>query len=146
MDAYNSDELPHTIVFPQVEKLEAERKELRKERDTFYAAQRPIPRTIESRADALRSYRRSWEKPLEERQLLLRQEMDSVVILPGVSGSRSAQKFEARVRINWREPHPEYNGMSAEDAARTLLMTMTIPDEPPLESLPFYVKEDEATG
>ncbi|NHU85897.1 hypothetical protein GWK18_09930 [Kocuria sp. JC486] len=39
MSAYNNDELSGEVVFPQIKKFEAERGELRRERDDFYALQ-----------------------------------------------------------------------------------------------------------
>lgn len=129
MDAYNNDRLPGSIVFPQVEKLDQQRRDLRKDRETFYASQTPTPQVILSKMDAIKRYRKLHEETFEERQIVLRQEIESVVVAPGVRGhaGKSYATFKERVTINWREPHPEFNGRSAEDAADELLVNMPLP-------------------
>ncbi|MEQ6896224.1 recombinase family protein [Microbacterium sp. KR10-403] len=127
MEAYNSDRLSSSIVFPQVEKLDQQRRELVSERNRYNADTAPKPRVIVTREQAWRTYRRSRELPFDERRLILKQEIQSVVIMPGKPGSRKHSDFEARVKIHWEEPHPLYNGLTAEEAAYTLLTQINVP-------------------
>lgn len=133
MGAFNRDELPGSIAFPQVEKLERERKSLRSEADLFYSEQVSPKKVITSRDEALRLYRNFHEETFEARQLALSQEIERVVVSPGQHGyaGRSYEAFKDRVKIHWVEPHPEFNGRSAEEAAEDLLLHLRLPDEEP---------------
>lgn len=128
MAAYNADTLPGSIVFPQVEKLDQERRELRRDRESFYASQAAVPQAVTNWWVATRSFQSMMRETFENRQLLLRQEVESVIVGPGVRGNagKSSAAFEQRVTIQWREPHYEFNGRSAEVAAKELLAHMPL--------------------
>ncbi|MCM3615711.1 recombinase family protein [Microbacterium enclense] len=89
MNAFNADRLPGSIVFPQVEKLTQEQKDLRSERDRYNAehAEQIAPATIEDRvhAEADAVLKRS-SSLFEERAALMRRELRTVIVKKGVQG------------------------------------------------------------
>lgn len=131
MDAFNTGKLSGGIVFAQVEKLDQERRELNADRARYYASKAPQPRELVERSQAWKMYRRGIKAPFEERRLTLRREVESIAIFGGKQGSRKYADFEARIKINWVEPHPEFNGRSAEDAAKEPLSTVRLAGEKP---------------
>ena len=114
MEAYNTERLSGEIVFAQVDRLDQERKELRAERDAFYARQPRVAHadmTHEQRVGfATDKLIEGLSETFEDRQLTLRQEIDSIVIAPGIRGNagKSDEAFQKRITIIWREPHYEY--------------------------------------
>jgi DNA invertase Pin-like site-specific DNA recombinase len=135
MDAYNSDRLSPAIVFPQLDDLDRKRRDLRQERNLFYAEQESRTRSTDVPfADVLHRYRQLHEGLLEDRQLALQQEVDTIVIGPGLRGNagKGWDALVKRVTIQWKEPHHEFNGRSAEAAA--LEHGWTLPGDPDARS------------
>lgn len=131
MEAYNTDRLSGSIVFPQVERLDQERRQLQKERSVFYSEQRDKPTLIETREEAWARYKKMHEQSFEDTQLALRQEINSVVIGPGTRGhaGKSYEVFKKRVTIHWNEPHYEFDGMTAEELADTPLRKLGVGEQ-----------------
>jgi site-specific DNA recombinase len=127
MAAYSDGTLSSTIAFPQVDRLDQERRELTNERTRYYASITPKARTVIHKETAIRMLFALEELSFSDRQLTLRREVESVTILPGKPGARSQAEFVARVKINWVEPHVDYNGRNAEAAAAELLTHLELP-------------------
>ncbi len=134
MAAYHAEELSSSVVFPQVNELEGERKTLERERELFYANQRPasVP-MFPDRQAAWKSLRDMERAPFEERRLILRQELSALAIKPGKRGARGLNALRARLDFGWKEPHYRYNDMSAEELA-------ALPDLPIFRS-PEYMEK-----
>lgn len=132
MDAYLAGTLSGDVVFPTVAKLEERQRELRAMRQSFYETLPPPRPAVAERSDAVRRYRRLHEQSFEDKQLTIRQEIDYIVINKGKRGvaARDYQSFKQRVEIVWRQPHPTFNGLTAEQAADTLLTLMSMPGHP----------------
>jgi len=121
-EAFNSGALDGEIYIPQVTNLSNERKQLRAERDTFYASQAIVNRRrstsdrLEIAADKMLDRLRDT---FEDRQLRVASEVESVVILPGLRGNagKSDEAFESRIKIVWREPHYDFSKAATKAAA-----------------------------
>ncbi|GLJ62231.1 resolvase [Microbacterium barkeri] len=126
MAAYNRDELDRRLVFPEVQRLIKERDELERDRAAFRAEQLARPNRVATIEDAVGWFTGKLERSFEERQQSLREEIDFVVISKGTKAyggntpevARQAA-VEKRVSIVWKEPHYEYNGLTAEEAVET---------------------------
>lgn len=120
MDAYNAGTLPGPIVFAEADRLHAERSELQRERDR-YLAEKAVPvlevsssdETVTSVFEMLFGIDpvtgKRNEPTMEQKALLLRSEIDRVVIAKGERGraSQNAQNFMDRIRIEWHEDRTE---------------------------------------
>lgn len=100
MKVYSSGQLSGSIVFPQVEALETERKELEAERKNFYAE--------ESETDTTSRYElmKRWVKEdFASQRWAIERMVESIVIKRGEMGapSRSNSAFQQRYEINWRK-------------------------------------------
>lgn len=104
LSAFRSELLSGEIVFPQIQSLERERDELRRERDLFLSAQASPERQIKTGEDISSFMHEADSLPWERKQAVLRQELETVVIQKGVRGVRSRDKevFRSRVRIVWK--------------------------------------------
>ncbi len=120
MDAFNSERLSGDVVFSQVDKLDQERRTLRLERDLFYANLLKAPKPISSGEEVLELLKDTATRSFEERQLLLTQELEQVVILAGKrgGGSHKDETYYGRVKIVWKQPHAEFGKPNPEVAPR----------------------------
>lgn len=126
LDAYNSDVLSGSVVFPQLSKLDAEQKELLRSRDAHYAASAEPERSVRSGKDALRFLQEVDGMTFEEKRTVMRQEIEAVVVRKGVRGpqARTADALRERVRISWKHevaPFVEPKPMTFEDERQALL-------------------------
>lgn len=118
MAAYNADELAGSVALPMLEAFRVEQAGLIAERTKHYVSQQPKPRAFEDRPHAMQFYRKWREAPVEHRRKLLRTELEGVVIGPGIQGKRAQAQLESRVKIVWPEPHPIFDGRTAEEAVK----------------------------
>jgi site-specific DNA recombinase len=131
--AYNENELDGSIAIPMLNEFRKEQKELTSERTKHYALQAPKPRPFTDRPHAMKFYREWREAPLEERRKLIRTELKQVTIKPGIQGKRAQAQLLERVKIEWIQPHPIFDGRSAEDAVNepfTEFFARNFPKEP----------------
>jgi len=110
MDAFKNEQLSGDVVFPEVDELDKQRRTLRHERETFYAEQLAQPRRISTTEEVREFVLNKATLPFEERQLMLTQELEHVVVMPGRRGGGSARadEFNSRIKLVWKQPHPEY--------------------------------------
>ena len=108
-----------------MDKLNEERRTLQKERNEYEAQTVVATEVVQTADDALEWLYEAHTKPIEQRANALRQEIEYVTVHKGrrgVSGrSKRLDKLKAigeRTEISWREPHYEFNGVSAEEAAQ----------------------------
>lgn len=108
-----------------MDKLEEERRALQKERNEYEAQTVVATEVVQTADDALEWLYEAHTKPTEQRTNALRQEIEYITVHKGrrgVSGrSKRLDKLKAigeRTEISWREPHYEFNGVSAEEAAQ----------------------------
>lgn len=108
-----------------MDKLNEERRTLQKERNEYEAQTVVATEVVQTADDALEWLYEAHTKPIEQRTNALRQEIEYVTVHKGrrgVSGrSKRLDKLKAigeRTEITWREPHYEFNGVSAEEAAQ----------------------------
>src|SRR5699024_4993456 len=107
------------------DKLNEERRTLQKERNEYEAQTVVATEVVQTADDALEWLHEAHTKPIEQRTNALRQEIEYITVHKGrrgVSGrSKRLDKLKAigeRTEITWREPHYEFNGVSAEEAAQ----------------------------
>lgn len=118
MDAFNSDQMPGSIVFPQVQKLEEEQNELRRERAEFYAQ-------LSAEIDEITRSEHIWKllgesvhiTPLrdhtkepedsryDEKIAALKNEVLRVVVKksPGGKGAHTYEEFLKRLEVHWSD-------------------------------------------
>ncbi len=110
MEAFKNEQLSGDVVFPEVDALDKERRNLRLERDLFYANFLKAPKPIGTGEEVFDLFKETATRSFEERQLLLAQELDQVVILPGKrgGGSHKDETYYGRIKLGWKQPHPEY--------------------------------------
>ena len=108
-----------------MDKLNEERRTLQKERNEYEAQTVVATEVVQTADDALEWLYEAHTKPIEQRTNALRQEIEHITVHKGrrgVSGrSKRLDKLKAigeRTEISWREPHYEFNGVSAEEAAQ----------------------------
>lgn len=106
-----------------MDKLNEERRTLQKERNEHEAQTVKASEVIHTLDDAIEWFHDRNEKSMEERQLALQQEISYITVNKGTRGysgkSKHLTKLKAigeRIEITWREPHYEFNGVSAEEA------------------------------
>jgi uncharacterized protein YoxC len=106
-----------------MDKLNEERRTLQKERNEHEAQSVKASEVIHTLDDAIEWFHDRNEKSMEERQLALQQEISYITVNKGTRGysgkSKHLTKLKAigdRIEITWREPHYEFNGVSAEEA------------------------------
>lgn len=106
-----------------MDKLSEERRALQKERNEHEAQTVKSSEIIHTLDDAIEWFHDRNEKSMEERQLALRQEIEYITVNKGTRGysgkSKHHNKLKAigdRIEITWREPHYDFNGISAEEA------------------------------
>lgn len=126
----NGDMLLHLM-----DKLNEERRTLQKERSEYEAQTVVATQVVRTFDEAVAWFENRHEKSIEERQLALQQEIEHIVVQRGERGhsgkSHTGAKLDAiakRVTISWREPHYEFNGVSAEEAIHTVF-TGLVADE-----------------
>lgn len=103
--------------------LNEERRSLQKERNEHEAQTVQATEIVHTLDDAVEWYEDKHDKAVEERQLALQQEISYITVSKGTRGysgkSKRLDKLKAigeRIDISWREPHYEFNGISAEEA------------------------------
>jgi site-specific DNA recombinase len=102
--AHKSGELSPEIVFPQVAKLDQERRDLRLQREKFYAAQAAPPRATAFEGwDGIQDFMNAQQSiAWDALENVLRQELVNVVVRKGIKGKRLDNAgLEARVIILW---------------------------------------------
>lgn len=106
-----------------MDKLNEERRTLQKERNDHEAKTVQATEIVRTLDDAIDWFQEAHEKSTEERQLALQQELHHVTVHKGTRGysgrSKRLDKLKAigqRIEMSWREPHYEFNGLSAEEA------------------------------
>ncbi|GGO63227.1 resolvase [Microbacterium nanhaiense] len=129
MAAHGAGILSSEVVFPQIQKLEEERSQLRKERDDHYLTQQAAPANrLESVWTHTAALNRS-DALFEDKQSAIRSEVEAVFIEKAAKGpgSRSEEAFRKRIRIVWKQPHPEVEPLTDEDWAN---LKLTAADDP----------------
>lgn len=123
MDAFKNEQLSGDVVFPEVDALDKERRTLRHERETFYAERLSQPRRVGTAEEVWDFAQNKLTQPFEDRQLMLTQELEQVVVMPGLRGGGSSQAdaFNSRIKLVWRQPHPEYGTPAPMDDSPTEL-------------------------
>jgi site-specific DNA recombinase len=122
-NAYSEDEIDSTTYFPMIKRFRSEQADLIAQRTQHLASQRPKERVIKDADEAL-NFLRNWRhEPIERRRAALRDELHGIVIAPGEQGKRGHQTLVRRVKFGWKEPHPTFNGRSAEEAVNEPLMS-----------------------
>ncbi len=153
-DAYAENMLPGALYYSQIAKFRIEQQELAVERKAYYAMHKPRERIFKNVNEAIQFYLKWSEQPIERRRAALRDELDGIVISPGEQGKRGHAALVKRVKLGWKEPHPIFNGRSAEEAYREPLMAFATrehakedgrPTPPPRSDREAYEKwlEDE---
>lgn len=106
-----------------MDKLNEERRALQKERNEHEAQTVIASEVIHTLDDAIEWFHDRHEKSMEDRQLALQQEISYITVNKGTRGysgkSKHLTKLKAigdRIEITWREPHYEFNGMTAEES------------------------------
>ena len=104
MAAFNASQLSGEVVFPQIAKLEQERDDLRQQRVEFYAEDAQPARQVENAEDVIAFVKDVDGMTWPEKQAVLRQETETIVVQKGVRGvaSRSKEVFAKRVNIVWK--------------------------------------------
>lgn len=107
MDAWRAGRMPDEVVFPQVDLLHAEQRELRNAREAFLAVETPVePLTFATTKEVVDFAGDFFELPLAEMQAALRAEVRAVVVNRGVrgSGAKGWRAMTDRVSIVWMRP------------------------------------------
>ena len=149
MAAWDDGTLAASIVFPKLEDYRIEEADLAAQRSQHYARQMPSERLIKDADEAVRFYMNRHKEPIERRRVALRDELEAITIGPGEQGRRGHAAMVRRVKFGWKEPHPTFNGRSAEEAYNEPLMAFLTrehakedgePAPPPREDREAYEK------
>jgi len=123
MEAHSSGMLSGEVVFPQIQKLETERSALRKQRDEYYLTQKAAPANRVESIWTSTAALNTKNSLLEDKQLAIRSEVETVVIGKAQRGpgSRSGEAFRKRVQIVWKQPHHDIEKLTPEEWESLLL-------------------------
>lgn len=140
LTAYRSGALDGELAVPLLEEFRREKSELTALQLKHFAKQQPKPKTFTDRPHAMKFYREWREAPIEQRRKLLRSELTAVVIGPGTKGKKGLDQVLSRVRLEWVQPHPIFDGRTAEEAVNepfTEFFARNFPSEvqPPISDL-----------
>lgn len=141
MEAYRSRTLAGAVVFPQVDLLHAERSELQRAREQFEAEKAVPVIEVTSSDETLGGVFETLfginpatgernEPTMEQKAVLLRSEIERVMITKGVRGraSQSARSFMDRIAIEWREDRsglPKMSGRVVSTVGETVARDLT---------------------
>lgn len=106
MEAFTSGKLSGEIVFPQVDKLDLERRKLRREQDELHITRAEPEFKFQTSEEIWDYFGKSiFELSEDEKILILRQELETVIINKGERGwgARTREAFEKRFTIVWKE-------------------------------------------
>lgn len=125
-EAFDKRVLSPSEALPRIETYKQEEAELIRQRTQHYASQQPKERLLKNVEEALAFYRNWHNEPLERRRIALRDELEAIVIAPGEQGKRGHAALVKRVRFAWKDPHPTFNGRTAEEAVDEPMMSFLV--------------------
>ncbi|GAA1326572.1 recombinase family protein [Leucobacter albus] len=129
MDAHASKILTSEVVFPQIQKLEDQRNELRRERRDFHA-NNAQPKTHMEAVWTSALPLATSNSLFEDQQIAIRAEVETVIIAKATRGyaSRTDEAFLKRIEIVWKQPHYEVERLTDEEWASLMVNENTPPE------------------
>ncbi|WP_445996286.1 recombinase family protein [Okibacterium fritillariae] len=120
MEMFGQGVLSGEVITPQIQKLEVQRSDLRKDRDLHYAVTSLAPASREEMAWTSSRVLSDTQALFDERQIAIRSEVELVWVRKATkgAGSRSSEAFNERVDITWKQPHQEIEKLSPEEWAQ----------------------------
>lgn len=106
MDAYNAGHLSGDIVFPQVDKLDRERKDLRIAREAFYATHENALLELESSEEVWATIGDDlFNQSPDDQRLVIQRELEAVVVRRGKRGRAGwgMDNLLARLSFEWKD-------------------------------------------
>lgn len=130
MEMFGQGVLSGEVITPQIQKLEVQRRDLRKDRDLHYAMTNLAPASRSESAWTNSRVLNDTQALFDERQIAVRSEVELVWVRKATkgAGSRSPEAFGKRVDITWKQPHQDVEKLSPEEWAQLTLNAESDPE------------------